>query len=324
MLKKSLYLTVLLSIFVNKSPFCQTPDFTQVSTNLLYSNPAFAGAIICPKLYLEYRNRFLSLGSAYQTFYGSYDQYLHQVSGDIGIVLIHDRQAKGYIKNTQLGLIYAKEIPLSKKMNFKLGVETDYFLHSASNKELSYPDQIDPFYGYIYNSNEEYFTYSTHKINVSAGLLLYNERFFAGISMYNINQPKSPNYKKSFLLLREYIAHGGAKFNLSKSPKVKSDITTIIQLQLENPYTLGIIGANLRVNQLVLGLWNKQNFTLKNESFSILIGFVEKKYKFAYNCDMSFSGASSKKIDSHEVSFTYYFNCIDFKRKIRAIRCPGF
>lgn len=294
-----------------------------MSTNLLYSNPAFAGTNICPRLYLAYRNKYLSLGSAYQTFYGSYDQYFDPIRGDFAFTLIHDNQAKGLIKNTLAGVIYAKGIPVSQKLYLKLGLELNYLLHSANNSSLAYPDQIDPFYGFVFDTQEEQINYNTHKINANAGVLLYNDIFFAGLAMYNITQPNSPNSKKNHLLKRRILVHGGIDFAIDKTTKRTITLTPIAQVQSEAKNNLIIIGTNFRYNWLMVGLWGKENFYFNAESFSLLVGFVQKKYKFAYNCDMSFTGVSRRRIDSHEVSVTYYFDCLEMKRKSKAVKCPG-
>jgi len=306
--------------------FCQSAEFTQVSTNLLYSNPAFAGTNVCPRLYLDYRNKFLSLGSAYQTFYASYDQHLDLAHGDIAVTAMRDVQAKGVITNTLVGLVYAKSVYLSSKTALKFGAEVDYFNHKVNSSDLSYPDMIDPFYGFVNVSQEQSLSYSASKICINAGLLLYSNKYFIGASIYNANQSVSPNANNRYLLQRRAVLVAGEKFKFvsgSSSRKILYELTPMLELQNESRSNLLIYGTNLKINKILLGVWGKQNISPLAESFSFLIGFVEKKYKFAYNCDVSISKISNRLFDSHEVSLTYYFGCVEHLKKVQAIKCPG-
>jgi hypothetical protein len=53
----------------------QDANFSQFYANPLYLNPAFAGAFQCPRINLNHRNQYPNY-SVFQTYSGSYDQYV--------------------------------------------------------------------------------------------------------------------------------------------------------------------------------------------------------------------------------------------------------
>jgi len=304
----------------------QSPDYTQITNNLLFTNPAFAGTKICPRLITGYRNKILSLGSAYQTFYASFDQYIDEVKGDIGITFVNDIQSKGVVKNITAGIIYAKDINITSKLTLKLALQGEYLKNSLNTEQLSYPDMIDPIYGFIYKSEEPVISSQFHKANLSAGVLAYSEKQYFGISLFNINEPTSTIASKNYLLQRKISLHYAYNFKYRPgniSEKNAINILPNILLFNQGKSTQLLYGVNFTKNFIMSGISIKQNIGTNFDSFNLMIGFVQKKFKFAYNCDLSLTRVSSSIFDIHEASLTYFFNCVEKKKINKAINCPG-
>jgi len=319
-------ITIALFLLIVISGKTQSPDFSQITTNLLFTNPAFAGTKICPRLITGYRNKFLSLGSVYQTFYATYDQYFDDIKGDVGITFVNDIQSKGVIKNTLAGLIYAKDINLTSKFTLKLALQGEYLNHAVNTGKISYPDMIDPTYGFIYKTEEPIISTQFNKANISAGILAYSEKQYIGLSMFNINQPTSSLATKNYLLQRKISIQYAYNIMFRPSQQSIKDATFLlpnIQIFNQGKSTQIDYGINITKYFLMGGFSIKQNIGTNFDSFSVLIGFIQKKFKFAYNCDISLARVSGSLFDTHEASFTYFFNCVEKKKKNKAINCPG-
>jgi len=304
----------------------QTPDFSQVTLNLLFTNPAFAGTKACPRFISGYRNKFISLGNVYQTYYGTYDQYYDNFKGDIGVTFLNDVQAKGVIKNTMIGLIYAKDINITSEYILKLAVEADYLQHTLNTEKVSYPDMIDPVYGFVYPTGESAIFEHYHKANVSAGILAYSEKQYLGISMFNINQPTSSLSKKNSLLSRKISIQYAYNIMYRPTQKPLKDAYFFlpnIVIFNQGKSTQIQYGFNMTKNFLLTGIGIKQNIGTNFDTFSFIVGFIQKKFKFAYNCDISLVKVSNSFLDCHELSLTYFFNCVEKKKINKAINCPG-
>lgn len=82
------------------------------------------------------------------------------------------------------------------------------------------------------------------------------------------------------------------------------------------------LGLILQKWMIQLGGAYRQNFPTNANSFSIFVGVVEKKFRFAYNCDMTIN--SIKRVGAHEVSLGYQFDCRTKKKKFEAVKAPTF
>lgn len=80
----------------------------------------------------------------------------------------------------------------------------------------------------------------------------------------------------------------------------------------------------ITLNQLQTGVGYRQNFPVSNESFVFFVGFVEKKYKFAYNCDVEIKSKIGGNFKTHEISFSYQFDCVGKRKKYGAVKAPGY
>ena len=320
------FVTIAIAFLIVISGKSQSPDISQSTLNLIYTNPAFAGTKICPRLITGYRNKYMSLGSVYQTFNASYDQYFDDIKGDIGVTFISDIQSKGVIKNTLAGLIYAKDIDLSSKVTLKLALQAEYLNHAVNTGLMSYPDMIDPTYGFIYKSDEPIISTQFHKANIGAGILAYSEKQYFGVSLFNINQPTSKLANKNYILQRKIsiqyaydILHRPSQQSLKTATHIMPNILIFNQ----GKSTQIDYGINITKYFLMGGIVLKQNIGTNFDSFSLLIGFIQKKFKFAYNCDISMGRVTGSLFDTHEASLTYFFNCVEKKKKNKAINCPG-
>ena len=323
-MKKLLF--IIANIFIIVFGNAQSTDYSQITTNLLYTNPAFAGTKVCPRLITGYQGKFFSLGKVYQTYYATFDQYVDDLKGDIGLTFSNDIQFKGVIQNALAGLIYAKDVNLTSKVTLKLALQADFFQHTTNTNYLSYPDMIDPVYGFIYQSAEPGVSTHMQKANFSSGILAFSERQYFGIALFNINQPSSSNAKNNFLLQRKISVHYAYNFIVrpdNRTKKKELSILPNIQIFNQGKSTQIDYGVNFTKYFLMTGFSFKQNIGTNFDSFSLMIGFIQKKFKFAYNCDLSLTRSSGSLLDTHEASLTYYFNCVEKKKKNKAINCPG-
>ena len=97
-------LTIAFVLLGLSSVYGQDPHFTQFYANPLYLNPAFAGVKQCPKVNVNYRNQYPSLG-VYQTYSASYDQYVDRLNGGVGVLIMQDEAANGALSLTEASLI---------------------------------------------------------------------------------------------------------------------------------------------------------------------------------------------------------------------------
>lgn len=321
--KKQLSLFFFVALFFGT--FAQSPDYSQTFTNLVFTNPAFAGSRVCPRLYANYRNKYTNLGSAYVNYLASYDQYFYKLKGDIAFVAFRDVQANGVITTSYLNAIYAKAIALNSIWRLKLGLEAGYISSQLSNANQSYSDMIDPVYGYVFSTSETPLNIKQQGLDISSGILLFSPKFYVGFSSHHLNRAVRTDQTSGYIAGRTFSLHGGAQFSLGNDLATSNTpilLAPNFNFQFQNHFSQLLLGLYVQRSKLLTGLWIKQ--TLKNlESFVLLVGYVQKKYKFAYNCDLYFWDNKLALPETHEVSVTYYFSCSEHKKKPKAMNCPG-
>ncbi len=148
-------LLILFSVIFCFSANAQDPTFTQYFSNPIYLNPAFAGYEGCSRISTAYRNQWPKLSGNYQTGSFSYDQYLKQVAGGVAIRYLADFAGDGTIQTHTLSLSYSPSFRLfNKKLLISPAVEAGWLGKTIDWSKLTFGDQIDPRYGYIYpNAN---------------------------------------------------------------------------------------------------------------------------------------------------------------------------
>jgi type IX secretion system PorP/SprF family membrane protein len=174
---------------LQKKGYSQDPHFSQFYANPLYLNPAMAGSMVCPRLILNFRNQWPSIEGTYVTYSASYDQHIDVLNGGIGVIVNTDRQGAGILNTTQVSGIYSYKLDISDRFSIKTALQATYFQRGLEWEKLRFPDQLDPKYGFVYNSNEQYPDELVKKFaDFSAGIVGYGERLYFWFCRTSCNQ----------------------------------------------------------------------------------------------------------------------------------------
>lgn len=323
---KKLFLIVFI-LLSGLSVYPQDPHFSQYYANPLYLNPAFAGTSVCPRLIMNYRNQWPSISGNYVTYSASYDQHVENLSGGIGLLFNSDKAGEGTLTTTMVSGIYSYRLQVNRFFSIKAGFQATYFQKSIDWEKLTFGDQIDPRYGFVYFTQETKpgeLTKGT--ADFSAGLLGYGESVYGGVAVHHLTQPNEGFFSTSKLPMR-ITAHMGGIIDLERhrrrrkieDPTLSPNILFMKQQDFEQ------LNYGLYFNKypLVGGVWFRQGFE-NPDAFIALLGFQTSVVKIGYSYDVTVSKLSSATGGSHEISFALQFDCRPKKKRIRAINCPSF
>jgi type IX secretion system PorP/SprF family membrane protein len=329
MIKKFiLYFTI---IFIGSTQLskAQDPQFSQYYANMLYLNPAFAGAVKCPRLTLNYRNQWPNLGSTYVTYNASYDQHVSALGGGIGVLAFQDVQGNGAITQSNVSAIYSYTLNVSRTFAIKGGFQASYF-QKKLNWDFIFPDMIHPLYGPIYPTQETTIPTDLSRgvFDFSAGLVGFNKNYFFGFAVHHLTQPtESFRGTSDAYLPRKYTVHFGTNIPITNRNYRRGELSISPNLLFQQQEKFQQLNYGLYLNRksVVFGVWLRQNFNFHYDSFIMLIGFVQDKLKFAYSYDLTVSKLTNNQtLGAHEASFSMTFNCKQKKKKFRTISCPSF
>ena len=149
------------------------PEFSQYYANPLYLNPAFAGTARCPRLIMNYRNQWPGIsGVTFVTYSASFDQYVDNLHGGVGLLFMNDKSGDATWTTGTYSGMYAYQLNFNRKVSLRAGFQGSYIQKSIDLSKLTFGEQIDPRFGFVYPSNE-IIDPSIHYFDVSSGILLY-------------------------------------------------------------------------------------------------------------------------------------------------------
>ena len=313
---------LLLGIFTSVgSVSSQEISFSQFYANALYLNPAFAGARICPSLFLTFLSRYPGLNNSGYVVGASYDAYMRKIRGGFGIKLYHENQGSVFT-NTTAGLLYSYRVEFSDNFFMNAGAEIIYYNRSFNPSGLVFADQVDPITNEIFKATQEKFAFrSLNFADVSLGLLANHDRFYAGFSVKNILRPQNSFLNADTRLPMRINGLLGVRFILKSPITYLSDFEILPNILYQRYEGINQINAGLYLTKLpiVAGIWYKVN-----SAYVLLFGFQLSKYSIGYSYDILSTEFAENSYGSHEITFRLNLECFDQKRNINSVKCPVF
>ena len=305
----------------------QDPHFSQYYANPLYLNPAFAGVDKCPKLNLNYRNQYPTLG-VYNTYSVSYDQYAPGIKGGIGFLALRDEAAQGALSLTEFSAIYSYHLTVSRKFTLLSGFQATFRQRSIDWDNLTFPDMIDPFYGFVKATNEKRPDQTTNShLDLSVGFLGYTDKWYLGVAGHHLTEPNEAFYSTENLPFK-FTAHGGITFSLGRKRLYNStENLMIVHFVYQNQSAASQFTGGISFNRSSItgGLAIRAGGNNPDAAI-ILIGLApeDAPWKIGYSYDYTISDFTNVSGGAHEISLAYTFPCRIPKKGIKPIKCPKF
>ena len=315
-------LIVVLVVFSSQTILAQDPTFTQFYANPIYLNPAFAGSNNCPRFAVNYRNEWPNLSGNYVTTSASYDQYVKNISGGIGVLITNDQQGKGTIQTSMLGLVYSYHVKVNRKFSLMFGARASWYQKTLDWDKLTFGDMIDPRKGFIYSSGDVPRGGKRGFFDASAGVLGYSKNFFFGFAAHHLNEPNESMIIGNSKLPMRLTGHVGAEIKLGKKSRYNNGTSIMpnIIYQYQQGFQELCIGTYIKHNVFTTGIWFRNK-----DAFIVSLGINSKNFKIGYSYDITVSKLNNgTSHGSHEISLGLNLNCKAKPTTFRTIACPSF
>ncbi len=324
------YLQILfIFFFTNQIINGQDVSFSQLLSNPLYLNPAYAGTKQCGRLIMNYRNQWPSIPNNYVTYSASFDKHIEKLNGGVGLLAMTDAIGTNQMKINQISAIYSYKASLSRHSFFRTAIQATYMQYSLNSSELVFGDQLDPVSGPIYSTTENIEgSYFSSKADFSSGIFYSHKKIFGGFTINHLNRPKIGFFTNSRLPVKLTL-HSGLIIDISNSQYTGNnsvDITITPQFiwQKQDMFNLVVVGGEISFEPLIVGIWMKNNLDNSN-SFTTLAGLESEGFRMGYSYDISIGKAVTGSGGAHEISLGYLFGCKNKKTKNKnIINCPSF
>jgi type IX secretion system PorP/SprF family membrane protein len=269
----------------------EVPRLSQYLNNGLSNNPAYAGS----------RDALSITGvrrSLYTGFEGNPTGYMAALhtplkKGNVALGLtVENKSYPGY-SNTGVYSHYAYRIWLGG-VRLSMGLRAGLYNYQLNYSELMLKDGTDP----AFNAENGF------KPNFGAGVYLYNNRFFAGLSVpYFLNLPDSTGSLEFDYRSYRYLLTGGYLFDFTDNFKLKA--STMVE------YSISRIDVQGGVNFILFGdmLWLGGLYRYTSSTLTSMVEFqISRPLRLGIAYDYSFTNLSRVSNGSFEVMFRYEFN----------------
>ena len=311
----------------------QDVGFSQFYANPLYLNPAFAGSKVAPRIALSYRAQWPGLVSAFSTVSASYDQYINDMHGGIGAILLSDRQGDhGMLNTNMLAAMYSFRFQLHEDIFINLALQAGVVNMNLNwdPNIMRWPDQIDANCGWInLTSATPPDNRSKFYPDFAAGAMIYGPAWYAGFAAHHLNQPSQGFYAEDRVPMK-FTANAGGLINLSEERRRQSSLglgTPVISPNFIYQYQGGFhyfnYGLYLDWMPFLVGAWFRHS-TTNVDAFIFMVGAQHDHFKVGYSYDVTLSEMGNSTLGSHELTVGILLPVPEQKHKIKAIRCPSF
>ena len=283
----------------------QDPQHTMYRFNGLMFNPAYAGSREALSLVGIYRWQWVNVPGAPQTGSFAIHSPLKNDRIALGLSFVSDHYT--VVHSDKLEGDFAYRIPVGKKKNIKisLGVGVSATNIRADLKDVGLTQTVD-------NSFQN--NINIWMPNVTAGIYVYSEKFFVGVSvpeiLSNSLSTKGQVWQRSIDSAHQYTslyATAGYVFDLGKKVKFAPSIL-VKYVPKYAPVSMDFNANFIFIDRLWLGV----SYRL-SDSYGFMVAVnITKQLRVGYAYDLTVSPISHFTTGSHEVMAGYDF---DFRKK---------
>ncbi len=303
--------------------FAQDIQFSQIFSDILYLNPAYAGSKYCPRAVLAYRNQWSGIRNPYSTYSASFDKYSPVLNGGFGLRFMNDKQGGGIFNQTSADVIYSFHTQLTRKVAVKFAMQTSIVQKSINPKNLVFSNMIDPLSGIVYNSTESFEQRQFATPDFTVAMLINTKNYFMGFVASHIPHSLVDEHDK--YLPVKYLAHAGGTIKFDKYDRKRSKFAIKPNIVYINQQNINMLyyGLFFDVNKISLGSFCRQNIDLHFDALVLSLHLNLDKLSISYSYDVTLSSFLGRTLGSHELSISYLFPCDKKIKPYNAISCPS-
>ena len=273
----------------------QNPNFTQFYNYATYLNPAFSGVGTLYRFHTGYKQDNLGFDNALQSNVFTFDYALANSVSNFGFYYFNTRSHKSAFQRQEVAFNYAYNLKVSQTWQANIALQVSYFNLSVDLNRL------------ILEENELLGnTLKENTLHAGTGVLLYNKKWWFGLTAKNIELGKTQQVNGLPLYVSFHV--GFHADYLVNSEKIAFEPALIFQIQ--NTQYQNDLGFNLVYRKIILGTWFRgfYNFTnqdLHLDAVSGLVGLRLKSFQIAYNYDFKINALGGNLAGAHEISLTF-------------------
>ncbi len=297
----------------------QDPQFSQFYAAPTYLNPAFAGGTIQHRFIMNYRHQWPSIPGAFTSYNFSYDNNLEDVKSGLGLLFTRDKAGSGGLRFTNVAGQYSFRLQLKRHLYIKSGIQFGLTTRDIDFNRLTFGDQLVRGGGTSdgINTSEVYAEERVTYPDFGSGLLLFDRKFWFGVSAHHLNKPNESLLQQTSILPVKYSVHGGYRFRVKEERKkkgtVQHDVVAALNYKAQDKFDQIDLGVYYEYSPLIIGLWYRgipgfkayQPGYQNNDAIIALVGYEVNGLRIGYSYDLTVSRLVTNTAGSHEISMVY-------------------
>ena len=294
-----IYLFFLAQLFVGYTCFAQQdPLYSQYLNNPFVLNPAYAGLTDNLNLSISYRSQWTGLEGSPKTMNANGHISLLNNRMGAGMMFISDKIGNTTINEVLSSYSYRINVTRDKILSFGLqGGMANYLI---DNTKVTPWDVTD----HLFQGN-----FSETKPSFGFGVILKNDKFFAGISVPRmLRSTLHTQGLQSTLYTQHYYVMGSYLFFLSQRVRFKP--STLIKLVSGAPASVDLNTSFIINENYQAGILTR-NF---NTYGIFLQALVKDSFRLGYVFEVPARASSSLNFSTHEITLGYRMNALKFHR----------
>ena len=291
----------------------QDPQFAQFYANPIYLNPAFTGYTDQHRFVGNYRNQWLGLQKAFQTYNVSYDRNLYEKNSGIGIAAWQDVAGTTKLTTTNVGVSYSYNVHFNETSDLRFGLQANYGMKTFNMGNLVFNDQLIP--GSTAVSADLKNLGKVNYLDLHFGSLYTGENYWFGATFRHINMPNTSINDKTAKTPVGISLHGGYRFmQLKTGERLTNYLSPVFNYRHQNNFDQLDLGVYYVSAPLHVGLWYR-GLPLKkyspefanHDALSLMIGYElkETNLRIGYSYCYGLSKLTTAANGSHEISICY-------------------
>ncbi|MFT6827695.1 MAG: type IX secretion system PorP/SprF family membrane protein [Roseivirga sp.] len=286
----------------------QLPQYSQYIFNGLHINPGYAGYKNEGYIQTTYRGQWVNFPGAPKTVSVTADFSANEGTMGFGVSFVDDRIGPTV---TSGGLLtYAYRMRAGRKSFLSLGVSGGFAKYGFDPSILVPNDEDDSLIPEA--------KVSLSVPNFNSGLFFHSDRFYAGLSVFNMIGRKSITERQDVALSNHdlhYYFNAGTLIPLGVNVEFKPSV--LIKQVKGSPtnYDLNAmflfkerlwVGGSYRANVRVFEDFLQEDLIRKNAIAAILEIFATRDLRIGYAFDYNLNVFNAGRNNSHEISLGYY------------------
>lgn len=317
----------------------QDIQYSQYYANPLYLNPAFAGATGANRVVINHRLQWPNLPQVFSNSSVSYDANIPGLNSGFGVLVNADKAGTASLRSTSVNFNYSYTVSFNNKWIFKPALSFGLVSRDIDYQNLLFGDQIDfnvpgapsmdP--GALFIDASSYFDFG-------GGALLYNQKYWLGVSFFHLNEPDNSLLTNDNRLPVRFTLHGGARIPLENSVfrgnRYASAAPGFI-FKRQGAFRQLDVGSSFNYQPFTIGLWYRGLPLFESipdhtshDAIILVLGLEYDNFEFGYSFDMNISSLGANSGGAHEFSLQYLFQIKTKRKKVskkkKLLECPAF